>query len=93
MGSAMKKAGLKSSFNTSRQNKRPFANHVKNVLQNRFLSELQTRKRQIEVRSIDGTAWVGILSDYDDFSILIKSENGSEKELIFKHSIRSIKPS
>jgi RNA chaperone Hfq len=95
MQSAMKKAGLRpSSYKQGQQGKKTFSyQHGKNILQNRFLDNLLNKKQIVEIKSIDGITWSGILTAFDDFSVLIEGENGREKELIFKHSIRSIKPS
>lgn len=94
MQSAMKKAGFKpSSYKHEHHGKKMYGyQHGKNTLQNRFLDNLLNNKHVVEVRSIDGVIWNGVISAFDDFSILIEDEGKTTKELIFKHSIRSIKP-
>lgn len=95
MQRAMREAGIKNHPHKIKNKKERggFADpHHKNILQNRFLKDLLTKKKPVTVRSTDGNILNGIITDFDDFSLMIESESGTEKELIFKHSVMSIKP-
>ena len=89
----MKEAGVKpSAYRESQQKKKTYwSQQGKNVLQNRFLDDLLNTNKNVEVKSVNGESWTGHVKAYDDFSLLVETDT-KQKELIFKHSVKSIKP-
>ena len=56
-------------------------------LQETYLAELKTQESEIVIFLINGTKLIGILQDFDQFVILLKSP---EMQLIYKHAISTI---
>ena len=91
MHKAMKDAGIKTKNFKESQSKYDGIQGSKNALQNNVLGTMTKNKELVEVSGLDGKSWRGFISSYDDFSILLKEEESQNSELIFKHSITSIK--
>ena len=56
-------------------------------LQDTYLAELKAQGSEIVIFLINGTKLIGIMQDFDQFVILLKSP---EMELIYKHAISTI---
>ena len=56
-------------------------------LQDAYLTELKAQGSEIVIFLINGTKLIGILQDFDQFVILLKSP---EKQLVYKHAISTI---
>ena len=56
-------------------------------LQETYLAELKAQESEIVIFLINGTKLIGILQDFDQFVILLKS---SETQLVYKHAISTI---
>ena len=56
-------------------------------LQDAYLAELKEQGLELIVFLINGTKLIGILQDFDQFVILLKSP---ETQLIYKHAISTI---
>ena len=56
-------------------------------LQDTYLAELKVQESEIVIFLINGTKLIGILQDFDQFVILLKSP---EMQLIYKHAISTI---
>ena len=56
-------------------------------LQETYLAELQAQESEIVIFLINGTKLIGILQDFDQFVILLKSP---ETQLVYKHAISTI---
>ncbi len=78
MQKAFSKAGVK--VRTSSQD-----------MQNEFLSKLMRNKQLVQLEAIEGIGWRGFIKSFDNFSLIIVGEQSQAEELIFKHSIKSIK--
>lgn len=83
MSKAFNKAGVKPHKNMG---------NSRGQTQNSFLNNLIEQEKLVQIESVEGIGWRGYLKNYDDFSILIISEQTKEEELIFKHAVKSIKP-
>ena len=60
-------------------------------LQETFLNQLRKDKLSVTVFLINGVKLQGIITWFDNFSILLKRD--SHIQLVYKHSISTIKPS
>ena len=56
-------------------------------LQDAYLAELKAQEAEIVIFLINGTKLIGILQDFDQFVILLKSP---ETQLVYKHAISTI---
>ena len=56
-------------------------------LQEIYLAELKAQESEIVIFLINGTKLIGILHDFDQFVILLKSP---ETQLVYKHAISTI---
>ena len=56
-------------------------------LQETYLAELKAQGSEIVIFLINGTKLIGILQDFDQFVILLKS---SETQLVYKHAISTM---
>ena len=56
-------------------------------LQDAYLAELQAKGSEVVIFLINGTKLIGILQDFDQFVILLKSP---ETQLVYKHAISTI---
>ena len=56
-------------------------------LQETYLAELKAQESEIVIFLINGTKLIGILQDFDQFVILLKSP---ESQLVYKHAISTI---
>ena len=56
-------------------------------LQDAYLGELKAQGSEIVIFLINGTKLIGILQDFDQFVILLKSP---EAQLVYKHAISTI---
>ena len=56
-------------------------------LQDTYLAELKAQGSEIVIFLINGAKLIGILQDFDQFVILLKSP---EMQLIYKHAISTI---
>ena len=56
-------------------------------LQDSYLAELKVQGSEIVIFLINGTKLIGILQDFDQFVILLKSP---ETQLVYKHAISTI---
>ena len=56
-------------------------------LQETYLAELKAQESEIVIFLINGTKLIGILQDFDQFVILLKSP---ETQLVYKHAISTI---
>ena len=56
-------------------------------LQDAHLAELKAQGSEIVIFLINGTKLIGILQDFDQFVILLKSP---ESQLVYKHAISTI---
>ena len=56
-------------------------------LQETYLAELRAQESEIVIFLINGTKLIGILQDFDQFVILLKSP---ETQLVYKHAISTI---
>ena len=56
-------------------------------LQETYLAELKAQDAEIVIFLINGTKLIGILQDFDQFVILLKSP---ETQLVYKHAISTI---
>ena len=61
--------------------------HGTKGLQDAYLTELKEQGLELIVFLINGTKLIGILQDFDQFVILLKSP---ETQLIYKHAISTI---
>jgi len=60
-------------------------------LQDAFLNKLRKERIPVSVFLVKGTRLQGIVTFFDQFTILL--ENGNTQQLIYKHSISTIVPS
>ena len=60
-------------------------------LQETFLNQLRKEKSSVTVFLINGVKLQGIITWFDNFSILLKRD--SHIQLVYKHSISTIMPS
>ena len=56
-------------------------------LQEIYLAELKAQESEIVIFLINGTKLIGILQDFDQFVILLKSP---ETQIVYKHAISTI---
>ena len=61
--------------------------HGTKGLQDAYLAELKEHGLELIVFLINGTKLIGVLQDFDQFVILLKSP---ETQLIYKHAISTI---
>ncbi|RJQ33384.1 MAG: hypothetical protein C4562_00540 [Actinobacteria bacterium] len=92
MQKAMKEAGIKPpAYREGMANNKKLPRN-RGALQNRIFENLINDNKLTQIGLIDGSSLIGIIAAYDEYCILIQSESGSDSELVFKHSIRSVKP-
>ncbi len=57
----------------------------KNHVQNGFLKLMQQNKTEVEIALIDGEKMIGLIHDYDQETVLMKTS--TSQHLIYKNSI------
>ncbi len=60
-------------------------------LQDKFLNKLRKEKMSVTVFLVNGVKLQGIITWFDNFSMLLRRE--SHSQLIYKHAISTIMPS
>ena len=61
-----------------------------NVLQDTFLNQARRGKIMLTIFLVNGVQLKGIVSSFDNFTVLISS--GHQQKLIFKHAVSTIIP-
>ena len=57
-------------------------------LQDAFLEDLKKAKAAVNIYLLNGVKLQGIVKDYDNFTVLLKSQE--KEQLIYKHAISTI---
>ncbi|MDI2090287.1 RNA chaperone Hfq [Commensalibacter oyaizuii] len=60
-------------------------------IQDVFLNQLRKSKASVTVFLVNGVKLQGIVSGFDNFSILLRRDNHSQ--LVYKHAVSTIMPS
>ena len=59
-------------------------------VQDTFLNHIRTNKTEVTVFLINGVKLQGIVTSFDNFSLLLKKESNSQ--LVYKHAISTVMP-
>lgn len=62
----------------------------KNTLQYAFLNKLRKEKAPVTIFLISGVKLEGIITWFDNFSVLLK--RGNHQQLVYKHAISTVFP-
>ncbi len=62
----------------------------KNILQNTFLNIIRKEKTPVVIFLVNGIKLEGIITWFDDFSVLLKRH--THQQLVYKHVISTIAP-
>jgi host factor-I protein len=63
----------------------------KNDLQENFLNQLRKSKAPLTLFLVNGIKLQGVITDFDNFSVLLQREN--HHQLVYKHAISTVMPS
>jgi host factor-I protein len=66
------------------------ASNEKNNLQDMFLNQVRKTKTSVTIFLVNGVKLQGIVTWFDNFSLLLKKEGISQ--LVYKHAISTIMP-
>lgn len=62
----------------------------KNTLQQTFLNKLRKEKVPVTIFLINGVKLEGIITWFDNFSVLLR--RGNQQQLVYKHAISTVFP-